>query len=169
MGIAFGKSVLQESFKKHGDKHNRTLEFRRDLGMVYLLAKEYSKAEIQLGIVLKARKETERSMSYNIRTVQSLYAEVLRDSGKDLDTATQLFKEMLDYKTKVWGQEHASVQLSAAQHARCLQLKGLTAEAAKVYKKAYPVTLKKWGKNDIDVKTLKTWMETGKKPEECKE
>ena len=108
-------------------------------------------------------------MSFNIRMVQFLYAKVLRDAARDVDTAARLFKEILDWETKDGGQQQPSVQAYAAQYARCLQLKGLTAEAAEIYEKAYPIMLKSYGKHSVPVNNLRTWMEEGKKLDEFKE
>ena len=75
-------------------------------------------------------------MGHSIRGAQAKLAEVLRDSGTGLDEATQLFKELLDYGTKELGINDTTVLMLAAEHARCLELKG-SPHAAETYQIAY--------------------------------
>ena len=108
-------------------------------------------------------------MSINICSCQDKLAEVLRDGGKDVDEAATLYKEILDYVMKGWGDQHPLPQLMASEYARCLELKGSRLEALEIYKKAYPIILKKWGKDDIDVKKVQSWIEVETNIDEQKE
>ena len=107
-------------------------------------------------------------MSRGIRGCQAKLAEVLRDSGKSLDEAAQLYKVMLDFEIKVVGRNHPTVLLTAAEHARCLELKG-SPNAADTYRRAYPILLKTWGEKDVDVKKVRSWIEAGRKTDDVKE
>jgi len=108
-------------------------------------------------------------MSSDIRACQGKLAEILRDSGKDVDEAARLYKELLDYKTKCWGSLDPTVIVTAAHHARCLDLKGSTVEALKTYQKAYPICLKQWGEKDLDVQKIRSWIEAAKKTDDRKD
>merc|ERR1719233_569201 len=107
-------------------------------------------------------------MSYRSRGVQARLAEVLRDSGRGLDEATRLYKELLDYETKHWGNQHPTVLLTEAELARCLELRG-SPNAAKTYQKAYAIFLKTWGEEHYDVKKVRGWIEAARNKDELKE
>jgi len=161
--------VIEEKTRKLGAMHYGTLKSMQNLGCAYQASKEWSKAEALLRTVWNDMKETQKAMSPGIRLVQGKLAEVLRDSKKDLIQAEYLFKEMLDYFTKVWGEFHHSVQYTAVEYARCLELKGSTAEALKMYMKGYPILLKAYGANDNKVKKVGGWIKALNQADEFKE
>ena len=108
-------------------------------------------------------------MSANIRNCQDQLAVILRDSGKDVDEAARLFKELIDHGVKEYGYRHPWNQLIAAKYARCLELKGSRVEALEIYKKVHPIISKKWGENDIDVKDVQSWIDGECKMDENKD
>jgi len=107
-------------------------------------------------------------MSIEIRGDQAILAEILRDSGRDIDEAARLFKEVYDYESKVLGSQDPTVLLIASEHARCLEIKGSTVKALKIYKEAYPIILKTFGENDTDVQKVRGWIEAARKTDESK-
>jgi len=157
--IAMRKIIVEERIEKYGPENEETLNARRLLGVAYTLSAQWDEAETELRSVLKAFKEKFKPMSYRIRITQVSLAIVLRESGKDLDQAQMLFKEVLDHRNKKLGPEDVCTVFSAAQHARCIDLKGDHEAALKTYNKAWPIMLRTWGEKDSDVKMVRSWRE----------
>merc|ERR1712060_274137 len=118
--ITMRKLILKERLEKHGPKHKNTLSGQRLLGAAYMAASQWDQAELEIRSVLKVYKEIYAPMQYEIRIAQDDLAIILRDSGKDLDQAQKLFKELLDYESKTSGAETPEVLFTAVQHPRCL-------------------------------------------------
>ena len=167
--VEMNEQMLELVLKKYGPEHKDTAGAQYNLGVSYMKIQDWSKAELQLRNSWNLRKKLGSPMSHGVRLAQTKLAEVLRDSGKDVDEAARLFKEVLDYKSRVFGAQDATVLLTEVGHARCLEIKGFTVQALETYNKAFPICLKTWGENDPDVKKIDRWMEAAKKIEECKE
>jgi len=167
--IELGEKILQSRIKKYGLEHDRVATVRYSQGVLYMETKQWEKAETQMRTALSYYKKTQSPMSSDIRGSQAKLAEILRDTGKDVDEAARLYKEALDWKTVKFGKQHPTVLLTAAGHARCLQLKGLTSTALKTYKEAYPIMRKTWGDNARDVKNIRSWMEAAGSDEKKEE
>jgi len=156
--IAMRKLILKKSIEKNGPKHKETLQDRRLLGAAYMAASQWDKAEVEIRSVLKVYQEIHEPMHYRIRIAQDHLAIILRDSGKDIDEAQKLFKELLDQNIKEFGVEDPTVLINAVQHARCLDLRGYHATALQTYNQAWPTILRTWGENDKDVKMVRRWI-----------
>jgi len=167
--IEVRKQLVEEGTRKYGAKHRYTLTYKFNLGYSYQQTEDWSKAEELFREAWSARKELDKPMSQMIRIYQNALAEVLRDSGKDLEQAEKLFKEMLDFKTKRWGELDYTVQLTAIHYARCLELRGSISKALEIYNKAYPILLQVYGENDRNVRSVRSWIKSLNKRDERKE
>jgi len=158
--IALREMTLESSIKKHGVEHERPAKIRYDLAIWYIMCNQWAEAESQLRISWDFWR-TKTPMGNLTHKVQAKLGWVLRESGKDVDEATRLYKELLDYETKVLGRKNPKALAIAVEHARCLQLKGLTVFAMETYREAYPIMLKTSGKDHFLVKKVRSWMEGG--------
>jgi len=169
--IKLWEKWLESTIKKYGPEHDRVAMTRYYLSESYLRTKLWAQAETQIRLALtywKYNNKKQQPVNEERRTALKSLAVILRDSGKDLDEATKLFKWMLDWETAQFGKQNPTVLLTAAHHARCLQLKA-NLTALQTWEKAYPTLLETYGKNHRDVMDVFCWMNaarTDKKKEE---
>jgi len=151
--INVGRQQHEVLTRKYGALHPDTITNKVNLASFYYKTKEWGKAEALLRSALNDRKKTK------INNISAEYwlALVLRDNGKDVEKAKQLFKQILDKQIQSRMLDH-EVQRSAVDYARCLELKGSKTEALQIYTKAYPILLQAYGKNDIYVKNVTEWI-----------
>jgi len=167
--IELWEKLLETAIKKYGLQHECVAIVQVYLGTTYIEANQWDKAETQMRKALSHYKKTNCPMSVDIRNVQGHLATILRDSGRDLDEATRLFQEVLDWNIAHFGKHRPSVLWTAASFARCLQLKGSTLTALKTYEEAYPILRKTYGENHFIVKDVRRWMRAAKSDEEKEE
>jgi len=166
--VALQEAALEKRISNYGLDSLTVCNMRYNLAYGYTDLKQWEKAEVQIRTALRVLKKKE-SMSPRICIYQAMLATILRDGGKDIDGAATLFKEILDYEIKAHGDQYPKVQVTASAYARCLELKGLRLDALEVYKKAFPIILKKWGKNSTYAKKVHSWIEGESKMDEKKE
>jgi len=164
--IALEEEDLEKMIKKYGLEHKETAYARYNLAISYIYTEQWSKAETQMRAAWNYWKKVDEPMSCLIRAAQGKLARILRDSGRDLDEALRLYKELLDFKTTVWGSRNPTVLVTAVDHARCLELKGYTGRALMTYKEAYPMLLKTYGEKDLDVSRVRRWINAAEKIED---
>ena len=74
-----------------------------------MILERWTEAEEEITTVLSGYKKTQQPMSRDIRMTLGNLACILRNSGKDVNRAMQLYKELMIYKTKLFGPGHGYV------------------------------------------------------------
>jgi len=98
-------------------------------------------------------------MSTDMRTTNLLLARVLRDSGKNVNRAMRLVKEIIDDDLrKGRSPDRPFDMVLRINYERCMQLKGYQQRACSVYRKALPMFIKTYGEKSIHVKNVQTWL-----------
>jgi tetratricopeptide (TPR) repeat protein len=119
------------------------------LGLIDYTHGDYAAAEVRFRRILSLPGRPDVKQMERMATTLNSLAVMLQKQGKRTE-AEPLYRQSLEFLTKLYGPEHENLDSPRANYAFVLRRLGKLAESESYYRQAYEIQLKRHGKSSID-------------------